>query len=173
MESFSEVLKSGGHANSLGRAGDVLDLLQKDTSRLDELFECISHDDAWVRMRAIDTFEKLVRQNPSLATPYVHEIISSLTKSEQASIQWHIAEIVTEVQLSEVQWKTVIQWLKNRISTVDVDWIVSVNVMKALVYFYKKGLVDMATLRPLFQTQTRHHSKSVCKKADILLQEIK
>ena len=172
MESFAEILKVGGHFNSLGRAEEVLDLLRKDAARLDELFECISDDDAWVRMRAVDTFEKLVKQTPALATPYLNEILSSHTNSDQPSIQWHLAEIFTEANLNDEQQKQAIEWLKSRIDSVDVDWIVSVNTMKALLYFYELGLVDAQEIKSLFQIQTEHHSKSVRKKATLLMQEI-
>ena len=57
MEAFAEVLTEGGRSNSLGRAGEVVHAVFADRDRLDELWACISHDDAYVRMRAIDSFE--------------------------------------------------------------------------------------------------------------------
>ena len=172
MKPFDEILMIGGHANSLGEAQDVLNLLKENVSRLDELFECISNDDAWVRMRAIDTFEKIVKDNPSLAQPYLDEIFSVHTKSDQASIQWHLAQIFTEVELTSKQRKDAIAWLRNRISTTEVDWIVSANTMKALHYFYTLGLVSSAELRTLYKKQSEHSSKSVRKKALLLIQEL-
>lgn len=172
MEPFSEILQAGGHANSLGRANEVFELLQKDASRLDELFDCISHEDAWVRMRAIDTFEKLVRQNPKLALHYLEGIFNDLTKSDQPSIQWHLAEIFTEVELTDTQRVKAIEWLKNNLKTVSVDWIVAANTMKALLHFYKLGHAKADELLRLFQVQTEHHSKAVRKKATTSIETI-
>lgn len=172
MQPFSEILMIGGHANSLGKAQDVLEILKKDPSRLDELFKCISNDDAWVRMRAIDTFEKIVKDAPSLARPYLDEIFSIHIKSDQASIQWHLAQIFTEVELTSKQRNDAIAWLKMKISTTNVDWIVSANAMKALHYFYTLGLVGSDELRTLYEKQCQHSSKSVRKKATQLITEI-
>lgn len=165
MESFEEVLKAGGHSNSLGRADEVLKVVQDDHSRLDELFSCISADDAWVRMRAIDTFEKLVKDKPAAVQPYLPTIFLNLTKSNQPSIQWHLAQIFSEVELTAKQRSEAIAWLKNTITTTDVDWIVSVNAMKALLYFHQNGFIAVSDIAPLYKVQEGHASKSVRKKA--------
>jgi len=172
MESFEEILTVGGHSNSLGRAIEVLQTVQGNHARLDELFSCISADDAWVRMRAIDTFEKLVKDKPELAQPYLSSIFSQLTKSEQPSIQWHVAQIFAEVALSDAERNEAVKWLKQRIKSTDVDWIVSVNVMKTLLSFCKQKYISAGELEPLFKTQATHSSKSVRKKATLFLEEL-
>ena len=116
METFEEILTGGGHTNSLGRANEVFDIVQKDHSKLDELYTCISSQDAWVRMRAIDTFEKLVKNEPELAQPYLKAIFADLTKSSQPSVQWHLAQLFIEVELNEQQRESAIAWLKNRLT---------------------------------------------------------
>lgn len=51
-------------------------------------------------------------------------------------------------------------------------WIVSANTMKALHYFYTLGLVSSAELKTLYKKQSEHSSKSVRKKALLLIQEL-
>src|SRR5688572_10436406 len=165
MDSYEHMLTVGGKTNSLGRASEVIDDVDSNPSRLDELFNCISADDPWVRMRAIDSFEKIIRNRPEWVQPYLDNIFSNLTQSNQPSIQWHLAQIFSEVQLTNEQRISAIAWLKNKIKTTDVDWIVSVNVMKALVYFHKNGFVTTKELLQLFEIQEAHTSKSVRKKA--------
>lgn len=172
MGNFEEILKSGGHSNSLGRAEEVLNEVRKDHTKTAELFRCISSDDAWVRMRAVDTFEKLVREKPSLAQPFLPEIFEDLTKSIQPSIQWHIAQMFAEINLNDRQQADSIKWLKDKLKTVEVDWIVSVNAMKTLLQFNQKGLVASSDLGPLFKTQMEHSSPSVRKKAKLFLDQL-
>jgi hypothetical protein len=172
MEPFEDILAAGGHANSLGRAGEVLQTVQNDPSRLEELFNCIFAGDAWVRMRAIDTFEKIVKDRPELGQAYLESIFSDLTKSQQPSIQWHIAQIFGEVKLNDIQRKKAVEWLRQRIQSTDVDWIVSVNAMKTLLSFCNQGYISAGELEPLFKTQANHASKSVRKKAAVFLQEL-
>lgn len=172
MESFKEILSVGGKANTLGRANEVITLVNANPPRLDELFDCIFNEDAWVRMRAIDSFEKIIRDTPELAQPYLQRIFEDLTHSKQPSIQWHLAQLFTEVELNESQRDRAIAWLKDRLKTIDVDWIVSVNAMKALLHFKQLGFVTAAKLRELFALQETHSSQSVRKKAAIFLQQL-
>jgi hypothetical protein len=172
MEKFIDILQAGGKTNSLGRAGEVFTMVRNDPSRMDELFECIKAEDAWVRMRAIDTFEKLIKGDPKLVRPYLPLILADLVKSSQPSIQWHLAQIFGEVELNDQQRTDAITWLKSKIASTDVDWIVSVNVMKSLLHFYKAGFVPKEELAILFNVQSDHASKSVRKKAEMFLKEL-
>lgn len=169
MEAFAEVLSEGGRSNSLGRAGEVVDAVLRDRGRLAELWACIDHDDAYVRMRAIDSFEKIVGEQPAWADPYVALIVDDLTASRQPSIQWHVAQLFPQVQLDDDQRLRAIAWLRARLATTDVDWIVSVNCMRALLIFHERGEVDAAVLRQLFEVQGGHSSKSVRRKAGDVL----
>jgi len=165
MESFEEVLAVGGKSNSLGRASEVVETVLKDRGRLEELYACISATDPWVRMRAIDSFEKICRIHPEWVESYIDKILRDLTLSAQPSIQWHLAQIFAEANLSADQKDKAMKWLKGCIGTLDVDWIVSVNVMKALLKFRDAGDMGTEELLELFRIQERHISKSVRKKA--------
>lgn len=172
MESFETILSAGGHMNSLGRSKEVYEIVKANTGRMSELFDCIYADDAWIRMRAIDTFEKLASENPELSQPYTELLIEDLTKKNQPSIQWHLAQLFAEIELNQSQTVKALLWLKDKISTTDVDWIVSVNVMKTLVYFYDKKLIGADELVPLFNLQTTHKSKTVRKKAQLFINKL-
>ncbi len=171
MEAFGIILSEGGKTNSLGRAGEVIESIYTNPSRLDELFDCILADDAWVRMRAVDSFEKIITSKPEWVHPYLDRIFSNLTQSNQPSVQWHLAQIFSEVKLTDEQRSQAIAWLKDKIKSTDVDWIVSVNVMKSLLYFHQNGFVSTKDVRQLFKIQEGHASKSVRKKAAELRRE--
>lgn len=172
MESFEKIFSASGHLNSLGRSKEVYDIVKSDPDKISELFDCIYAEDAWVRMRAIDTFEKLVNENPKLAQPYVDSLIGDLTQKDQPSIQWHLAQLFAEIELNPSQYKKATAWLIDRIATTDVDWIVAANVMKTLILFKDKQLIDSEKLRPLLTLQTKHKSKTVRKKAKLFLDSL-
>jgi len=172
MEKLEDVLSAGGKTNSLGRAAEVLDAVLADMSLLDELYECMFADDAWVRMRAADCFEKICRVHPEWIEPYVDKMLEELGASSQPSIQWHLAQVFAQVHLTDKQKSRAIAWMKNRISTIEVDWIVSVNTMKTLVQFCRAGLVPRHELVPLVELQTQHKSNAVRKKAARFLEDL-
>lgn len=168
-EKFADMLTVGGKTNSLGRANEVLELVLYDKSRLDELYSCIFDDNAWVRMRAIDTFEKICRDHPDWIVPYLERFPTELAVSNQPSVQWHLAQLYRELPLNDEQQAFAISWLKQRIATIEVDWIVSANVMDTLVYFVEQGAVLKAEVEQLIKVQLKHRSKAVIKRATKLL----
>lgn len=164
-ESFSQMLIDGGKSNSLGRVNEVIEIVLSDKARLQELYETMFHQDAWVRMRAADAFEKVCRQYPEWVQPYIDQIQSDLSDNSQPSIQWHIAQIYTQVELSQAQKTHAIEWLKGILSTAEVDWIVSANAMDSLAYFTRLGDVKKNSLLDSVRVQMKHKSKAVVKRA--------
>lgn len=168
-ESFAQILAVGGKSNSLGRTSDVIDQVLQHKDQLDELYSCVFNEDAWIRMRAIDALEKICRQYPDWLLPYIDKFQAELDSNTQPSIQWHLAQIYSQVTLSTGQKQIAIRWLKQLISHTDVDWIVAANGMQTLVQFTNDGSVSRSEMVLLLKVQQHHASKSVVKKAGKLL----
>ena len=168
-EHFAEILAVGGKSNSLGRASEVIESVLEDKSRLGELYDCLFDEDAWTRMRAADSLEKVCREHPEWLQPYIDRFPRELAASSQPSIQWHLAQIYAEVELSEEQRQFAIKWLKGLLSTTEVDWIVAANAMDTLHQFTKEGYFPVDDLIKLVHIQQGHKSNSVIKRANKLL----
>lgn len=173
MEKLVDILMVGGKTNSLGIANEVINIVLADKSTLGELYECLFADDAWVRMRAADSLEKVCRVHPAWIEPYVDRMLNDLTIHTQPSIQWHLAQIFAEVDLSNDQRRRIIAWLKRLLSSKDIDWIVSANAMKTLVQFHHDGQIVKSELVSLFELQRQHNSNTVRKKASQFLQDLR
>ena len=165
QETFAEILAVGGKTNSLGRASEVVDTVLQDNSKLEELYQCLFDDDAWVRMRAADSLEKICRIQPEWIEPYIDRLLADFSTHSQASIQWHLAQIYRQVSLTPVQKQRVIAWLTQLLSTIEVDWIVAANAMDTLGQFMQDGSVSRSDFKKLLEIQRQHKSKSVVKRA--------
>lgn len=170
-ESFKDIL-TFGKPNSLGRLNEVIEIVLSDKSNLEELYHSIFDDNPWVRMRAVDAFEKVCRVHPEWIVPYIDRIQEELSSDQQPSINWHIAQIYKQVELSDKQKDRALTWLKKLISTKNVDWIVSANCMETLAYFTNKGDFDKNELKKLLSVQTTHKSNAVVKKANKIATEL-
>lgn len=171
-DTFVSMLAEGGKKNTTGRAGEVVEIVLADQSRLKELYHCLFNEDAWLRMRAIDALEKVCRVRPEWLEPYIDRLLGEVAAIQQASIHWHLAEIFTEVKLTPSQLQNAINLLKSNISTNDVDWIVASNTMNTLTRFVIEGVISESELIPLLEIQQTHHSKAVVKRATRLLTEL-
>ena len=170
-ERLADMLAVGGHANSLGLGSEVVELVLKDKPRLDELYNCLFNADSWVRMRAADALEKICRRHPEWLLPYIDRFSTDLASNEQASIQWHLAQIYRQVELTVEQKGFAINWLTQLLCSKDVDWIVSANAMDTLAQFTRDGSFSVEALIPLLNIQLGHSSNAVIKRANKLLVE--
>jgi hypothetical protein len=168
-ESFAEILMVGGKSNSLGRVDEVIQLVLHDKSRLNELYNCLFEEDAWLRMRAADALEKVCRENPNWLLPFIDKFQNELATSNQPSIQWHLAQIYREVNLTKRQEQLAIDWLRTLLSTKEIDWIVAANAMDTLALFTKKGSFPITEMASLLKLQQLHKSSAVVKRATKLL----
>lgn len=173
QETFGTMLAVGGKSNSLGRANEVLTTVLNDASKLNELYLCVLHEDAWVRMRAIDTLEKLCRVHPQWLEPYVDRLLHEVAAIDQASIQWHLAELFREIDLAPQQRRQAIAIMKRNIASNSADWIVASNTMDTLAQFVMDGMLPVAELIPLLELQQSHHSNAVVKRATRILNQLR
>lgn len=171
-EKFRDMLTVGGRTNSLGRSAEVIEAVLQDRRRLDELFECLFADDAWIRMRAVDSLEKICRLKPDWLGLYIDRLIDGFSDDAQASIQWHMAEIYAQVDLTERQRMAVILWLSRLLSTPQIDWIVAANAMKTLGQFAEAGWIPKQEAIRLIGIQRQHRSKAVVKRSNGLLDQL-
>lgn len=171
-QTFAQKLAVGGKSNSLGIAEEVVREVLADKTHLDELYACLFEADAWLRMRAADSLEKVCRVHPEWFIPYTDRLIHEMGKSDQPSLQWHVAQMLAEVNLTPAQQHEAVQWLKARLQDSDVDWIVAANAMKTVVQFTKTGSFPQDEAIKLIGAQQSHRSPSVRKRAAKLLAEL-
>lgn len=166
------MLTTGGKTNSLGEVTSVIAIVLEDKSRLTELYDCLFNQDAWVRMRAADAIEKICRAYPEWLTPYIDRFNENLADSTQPSILWHLAEMYGELELTDAQKSFAITWLKQQLSSKDIDWIVASNAMGTLVQFVNDGSVSKAEALPLLEVQLQHKSNAIKKRAAKMIDQL-
>jgi hypothetical protein len=161
---------TGGDRRSLGRTEEVVGWVLADKERLDDLFVCLFDQDDIVRMRAGDGLEKVARQQPAWCTPYVERLLTNVTKIEQPSVQWHLAQILSEIPLTPEQQIQAVKILKYNLEVYD-DWIVVNLTLEALATFARKD----ADLRQEFPKILRQFQfspkKSIASRVRKLLRE--
>ena len=173
IKNMEAALSVGGKTNSLCRVPEIIDEALSDKALLDELYRCMFSLDPWVRMRAADAFEKVCRLRPQWIEPYLDAIQADLSDAtQQASVQWHIAQMYRQVQMTKSQKQYALRWLTKLLSSDQLDWIVSVNAMKTLMHFTSHGDYPKDELLMLLKIQLKHKSKAVVKKAQACITDL-
>ncbi len=169
MRSIEQRLK-GGHPNSLGNTIEVVEDILNDPAIFPELFECYFSDDEVVRLRVSNAMKRICKERKELLIPYVDRLQTEISKIDQASTQWTLAQLfrMLENDLSSEQMaraKTILSYnLENH-----KDWIVLNMTMDTLAHWAMEddGLKHYVT--PHLQRLESDSRKSVAKKATKML----
>jgi hypothetical protein len=164
------VLLTGGDPRKLRNADSVIDLASRQPERLQELVECVFSADEIVRMRASDALEKVCRSHPGLLERFVPRLLGEMSRIEQPSVQWHLAQILTEVPLDEAETAQAITILEHNLDT-SSDWIVTNLTLQALALFARTSPAVRARLVERLRHYQHSSYKSVASRARKLLAE--
>jgi hypothetical protein len=123
-------------------------------------------------MRASDALEKIARDQPVRFASYRRRLLTEIAEIDQPSVQWHLAQIFAEIELTPKQRDLAVSVLKRNLERYD-DWIVINLTLEALAHFAHE---DAGLRRELIPTLQRHQSdprKAVAKRATNLLRDLR
>ena len=170
LNGFQEAL-TGGNPRTLGRAEEIVGIVLGQPGRLAELFECVFSDDEIVRLRAGDALEKVCRQRPELFQSYVPRLLNEVSKIDQPSVQWHLAQMLAEVRLDAKDKAAAVRLLKRNLSQ-SKDWIVINCTMDSLAKFSRENpRLRQWFIGVLREYQTNEY-KSISSRAKKLLAQL-
>lgn len=110
-------LLSGGDLRSIGEANKVVEAVLNNLKLFDELFKCLYSVDSVVRMRAADAIEKVTVLHPELLQKYKIKLITDISIIDQQEVQWHFAQIIVRVNLTNNEAKQVVEILQKNIES--------------------------------------------------------
>lgn len=99
FRTIAEMLR-GGDRRSIGNSNQVVKLILRRPRRFAELFHCIWHENAIVRLRAADAAEKITLVRPQLLKPFKRELLGLLAEADQIELRWHLALMVPRLALT-------------------------------------------------------------------------
>lgn len=127
---FAKIL-SGGDLRSVGNSNKVVAQVS-DQHSFDKLFGCLFHTDRTVVMRAADAIEKITAIEGSYLHPHKRELIALLHNAQHIELKWHLAQLVSRLQLSPTElskvWRLLTNWAQNQ----HESKIVRVNSLQSL-----------------------------------------
>ncbi|MEM8896842.1 MAG: hypothetical protein AAGC85_02000 [Bacteroidota bacterium] len=164
-EPFEQMLM-GGHPNSLGRTVEVVEMIEKEESLLEELFQCYKSEDEVVRLRTSNAFKRVAKVHKEWIVPYLDRFLHEISELDQASAQWTLAQLFLLMthDMSEAQLFRAKEVLKRNLAN-HSDWIVLAQTMETL----SKWSIEDSTLKewlyPHLERLSQDARKSVANKA--------
>lgn len=122
---------SGGDLRSIGKSNDIAATI-RNQAEFDELFQYLFHHNRIVKMRAADALEKISAAQPRYLAGHKKELLQLLAAEEGIELQWHLAQLISQVHLTanetEIVWTKLSAWVLNR----EQSRIVRVNSLQSL-----------------------------------------
>ncbi len=173
MSETIEEMLVGGHANSLGRTIEVVEMVLADQARFEELFNCYFSDDAVVRLRTSNALKRVEKEQHDWLVPYIDRLLNEISKIDQASTQWTMANLFLRLDrnMSEQQRSQATEVMKHNLASSD-DWIVLNETMRTLSIWAKRDDALASWLKPHLARLSKDARKSVSKRAAKLLGDL-
>ncbi len=171
-ESFEDML-TGGHPNSLGRTLEVVDIVLADSGRLEDLVQCYFSSDEVVRLRTSNGLKRVTKEHPEWLVPYIDQLTDEISKIDQASIQWTLANLfdMLESRMSADQKQKAQAIMQSNLAN-HTDWIVLNNSMQVLADWSNNDPELVKWLLPHLERLSGDGRKSVSKRATKLLAKL-
>jgi hypothetical protein len=169
MNDFEEML-TGGHPNSLGNTVAVVGVVLDDKKRFDELYQCYFSDDEVVRLRVSSAMKRICKERPEWLVPYLDKFLHDISKINQASTQWTLAQLFLwlENEMNQTQKDHAINVMKHNLEN-SKDWIVQNTTMETLTIWSKEDSDLKKWLVPRLNKFEKSDRKSVAGRAKKML----
>lgn len=108
----------------------LLQQLMADPSLFHVVFDGMTAPDPLVRMRCSDAIEKITARWQDLLAPYKKRVIELAARSEQHEVRWHLAQILSRLDLSGPERRRVVEIMSEYLT--DTSKIVKTFAMQTL-----------------------------------------
>ncbi len=160
----------GGDRRSIGRSNEVVADVISDPSLFEVVFNGMLSDDPLIRMRCADAVEKITVKHPEYLQPYKEKLIKQVAKSEQQEVRWHVAQLVSRLDLTREESGFVFEILLDYLN--DKSNIVKTFSMQAMADLAERDVSLRAQVIPLLEELTRTGSPAMKSRGRKLLRKL-
>jgi hypothetical protein len=122
--------------------------------KFDLLFKLIFHHEKNIATRSIDAVEKITRNSPAFLDSHKKQIFALINDDPNIEIKWHLAQIISRLQLSPKEFKRMWTLLTHWAANPNESKIVRVNSLQSLFDLYMR--TDDSRLLSSFRITVRN-----------------
>jgi hypothetical protein len=102
----------GGDRRSVRGVAEVVSRVLDNPKLFPDVFNGMTDADPLVRMRCADAIEKITVGHPEYLKPYKQKIIELAQSAEQQEFRWHLAQLVSRLELNAQERRRVVKILE-------------------------------------------------------------
>jgi hypothetical protein len=143
----------GGDRRSIRGVVEVVRNVLENPKLFPDVFHGMSNADPLVRMRCADALEKITVEHPEYLDPYKQSIIELAQTAEQQEVRWHLAQLLSRLELNRPQRRRVVKILERYLT--DRSSIVKTFAMQTLADMALRDAGLRGPIMKQLQTLTR------------------
>jgi len=133
-----------------------------------ELFSGVFIPDPGLRLRCSDALAKVAHHNPPLLQPYTHVLIDTVSTIDQQEVQWHLAEIISLIELDQQDQEKAVTFLLRFLETTKSN-IVKVFSLQALTDIARRNNTFKGTTIRVIKQEMEQGAPSIVSRGKKLL----
>ncbi len=98
-ESIRQMLEPGGRLD-VGRVWQVVELVDGQPRKLEQLIECLWDENLAVANRAADALERVTRDRPAQAQKWKDSLLGLMAEAEEKKLRWNLALVVPRLKMT-------------------------------------------------------------------------
>lgn len=126
---------AGDDFRSIGKSNKVVKSTLANPKIFSDIFAGLLNNDPLIRMRAADAIEKITKIHPEWLQPYKRTLLQKILPLEQQEIRWHVAQMISRLNMTEIERNSVVQVLFTWLDDERESRIVRVMALQALSDF--------------------------------------
>jgi DNA-directed RNA polymerase subunit F len=159
-----------GDLKTTGKSDELAKKAMNNPSMIKELVLSINNEDKGVRMRAVDSVQKISELKPEAIKHYKKEFIKFSTIN-QKEVRWHLAQIYPVLDLNHHEREGILNKLQEWIKT-DESNIVKVFSMQAIYDFSLKDESIKHVAKKVIKEAMKFNTPSINSRAKKLLKKL-
>jgi hypothetical protein len=168
-ESIRQMLAPGRRLD-VGRAWQVVELVEGNPGKLAQLIECLWDDDPGVASRAADALERVTRNRPAQAQRWKSELIGLMSETAEKKVRWNLALIVPRLKLPVPECRRVAAVLRSYLT--DPSSIVKTAALHGIADLTSQNPESLPEVLDLLRLAGRSGTPAMRARSRILLKAI-
>jgi len=168
-ETIRQMLAPGERLD-VGRAWEVVELVDGFPNKLAKLIECLWDDDAGVASRAADALERVTRQRPAQAQRWKKSLLGLISEATERKVRWNLALVIPRLKLTLPECRRIAEVLQTYLD--DPSSIVKTAALHGMADLTQQDPQLLPGVLDLLRVAGRSGTPAMRARSRILLKEL-
>ena len=168
-DSIRQMLAPGARFD-VGRASEIVELIEDRPGKLAQVVECLWDDDPGVASRAADVLERVTRDRPQHVQRWKEELLGLMAETNEKKVRWNLALVVPRLKLTVVECRRAAESMQSNLD--DPSSIVKTAALHGMTDLTRQDPESLPDVLNLLRVAGRSGTPAMRARSRILLKAL-